>query len=59
MGMKKDRNSKDLTKTEKIKERWQEYIKELYRKVLISWITMMVWSLNWSQTSWHVSSSGP
>ena len=31
MGMKKDRNNKDLTKTEKIKKRWQEYT-ELYKK---------------------------
>ena len=55
----KDRNGKDLTESEEIKKRGQEYIKELYRKVLMSWITMMVWSLNWSRTSWHVSSSGP
>ena len=34
MGMKKDRNNKDLTKTEKIKKRWQEYTEELYKKGL-------------------------
>ena len=28
----KDRNSKDLTEAEEIKKRWQEYIKELYKK---------------------------
>ena len=28
----KDRNVKDLTKTEWTKKRWQEYIEELYKK---------------------------
>ena len=30
----KDRNSMDLTETEDIKNRWQEYIEELYKKDL-------------------------
>ena len=30
----KDRNGLDLTKAEDIKNRWQEYIEELYRKDL-------------------------
>ena len=30
----KDRNSKDLTETEEIKTRWQEYTGELYEKDL-------------------------
>ena len=34
MGTIKDRNGKDLTETEKIKKRWQEYIEELYKKDL-------------------------
>ena len=34
MGTIKDRNSKDLTEAEKIKNRWQEYTEELHRKVL-------------------------
>ena len=33
MGMRKDRNGKDLTEAEEIK-RWQEYIEELYKKDL-------------------------
>ena len=33
MGMKKDRNGKDLTEAEEIKKRWQEYT-ELYKKDL-------------------------
>ena len=34
MGTIKDRNSMDLTETEDIKNRWQEYIEELYKKDL-------------------------
>ena len=34
MGTIKDRNSMDLTETEDIKKRWQEYTEELYRKHL-------------------------
>ena len=34
MGTIKDRNTKDLTKVEEIKKRWQEYTEELYRKGL-------------------------
>ena len=30
MGTIEDRNSRDLTKAEDIKERWQEYTEELY-----------------------------
>ena len=41
----KDRNIKDLTEAEEIKKRWQEYIEELYKKVLMTQITTMVWSL--------------
>ena len=41
----KDRNGKDLTEAEDIKKRWQEYTEELYKNVLITQITMMVWSL--------------
>ena len=32
MGTIKDRNGKDLTETDKIKKRWQEYLEELYKK---------------------------
>ena len=34
MGSIKDRNSRDLTETEDIKKRWQEYTEELYKKDL-------------------------
>ena len=32
MGSIKDRNGLDLTETEDIKKRWQEYTEELYKK---------------------------
>ena len=38
----KDRNGKDLTEAEEIKK-WEEYTEELYKKVLMTQITMMVW----------------
>ena len=41
----KDRNGKDLTEEEEIKKRWQEYAEEPYKKVLLTWVTMMMWSL--------------
>ena len=44
IGMIKERNGTDLTEAEETKKKWQEYI-ELYKKVLMSWITMMVCSL--------------
>ena len=31
-GSKKDRNGMDLTETEDIKKRWQEYTEELYKR---------------------------
>ena len=58
MGTMKYRNDKDLTEAEEIKERWQEYI-DYKRKVLMTQIAMMVWSLTYSWTSWSVKSSGP
>ena len=57
MGSVKDRNGLDLTK-EEIKKRWQEYT-ELYKKILMTQITTMVWSLTYSQTSWSAKSTGP
>ena len=34
MGTIKDRNCKDITEAEDIKNRWQEYTEELYKKYL-------------------------
>ena len=38
----KDRNGMDLTETEDIKKRWQEYTEELYKKIFMMQITTMV-----------------
>ena len=43
MGSIKDRNGMDLIEAEDIKERWQEYTEELYKKkIFMTQITMMV-----------------
>ena len=42
MGTIKDRNSMNLTETEDIKKRWQEYTEERYKKYLLTQIIMMV-----------------
>ena len=43
IGTIKDRNSIDLTETEYIKKRWQEYTEELYKKkILMTQIITMV-----------------
>ena len=72
MGTVKDRNSKDLTEAKEIKKRrggqnTQKSVlcilvvctEELYKKALMTQITMTVWSFIQSQTSWSVKSSGP
>jgi len=41
-GMIKDRYSMDLTEAEDIKKRWQEYTELLYKKILMTQITMMM-----------------
>ena len=45
MGTIKDRNGMDLKEVEDIKRSWQEYMEELYKKILMTEITTMVWSL--------------
>ena len=45
MGTIKDRNGRDLTEAEDIKKRWQEYTEELHKKIFMTQIIMMVWSL--------------
>ena len=42
MGTIKDRNVLDLTEAEDIKKRWQEHTEELYKKIFMTQITMMV-----------------
>ena len=38
----KDRDGVDLTEGEDIKKRWQEYTEELYKKIFMTQIIMMV-----------------
>ena len=45
MGSIKDRNGMDLREAENIKKRWQEYAEELYKKIFMTQIITMVWSL--------------
>ena len=42
MGTIKDRNGRNLTETEDIKKRWQQYTEELYKKYHNDPDTMMV-----------------
>ena len=42
IGLIKDRNDMDLTEAEDIKKRWQEYTEELYKKVFMTRIIMMM-----------------
>ena len=38
----KDRNGMDLTEAEDMKKRWQEYTEELYKKIFMTQIIIMV-----------------
>ena len=58
MGTIKDRNGRDLVDNEEIKNRWKEYTKKTTKKILMIWISMMLWSVTQSQTFWRVKSSG-
>ena len=42
MGLIKDRNGMGLTEAEDIKKRWQEYTEELYKKIFMTQIIMMM-----------------
>ena len=55
----KDLNSRDLVDAEEIKKRCKEYTEDLYKKIQINQIVMMVWSATQSQTFWRVKSCGP
>ena len=45
MGSIKDRNGMDLTEAEDIKKRWQAYAEELHKKISMTQIITMLWSL--------------
>ena len=55
----KDINGMDLTETEDIKKRWQEYTEELYKKDLYDPDNHDGVITHLSQTSWNAKSSGP
>ena len=57
MGSIKDRHGMDLTETEDIKKRWQEYMEELYKEDLHDNLYSNHDGV--SQTSWNVKSSRP
>ena len=42
MGIIKDRNGLDLTEAEDIQKKWQEYMEELYKKIFMTQIIMMM-----------------
>ena len=42
MGSIKNRNGMDLIEAEDIKKRWQEYTEELYKKIFMTQIIMMM-----------------
>ena len=55
----KDKNCRYIVDTKEIKKRWKEDMEELYKKILMNWITTMVWLVTQSQTFWSVKSSEP
>ena len=42
MGSIKDRNGLDLTEAEDLQKKWQEYMEELYKKIFMTQIIMMM-----------------
>ena len=58
MGTIKDRNVMDITKAEDIKRGGKNTRKNYTKMIFMTQITMLVWSLTQSQTSWSVTSSG-
>ena len=59
MGSIKDRNGRDLTEAEGIKNRWQEYVEELYKKDIHDPDNHDGVITNLEQTSWSAKSSRP
>ena len=45
MGTTKDRSGRDLTEAEDIKKRWQDTQENYTKKILMTQLTMKVWSL--------------
>ena len=51
MGTIQDRNNKDIMEAEAIKKRQQEYTENYTEKVIMIWMTTMVWYVTYSRTS--------
>ena len=49
----------DLVDTEEIKKRWKKYMVELYKKIFMNWITVMLRSVTQGHTLCSVKASGP
>ena len=58
MGTVTDRNVMDLTETEDIKKRWQEYTEEVFKKDLHD-PDNQDGDITHLETSWNAKSSGP
>ena len=58
MGTIKDRNGMDLREADILRRGGKNTQKNYTKKVLMTGITKMVWSLTWSQASWRVKSRG-
>ena len=59
MGTIKDKRVRTQQKQKRLRRGGKNTQKNNIGKVLMTWITMMVWSLIYSQTYWSVKSSGP
>ena len=59
MGSIKDRNGMDLTEAEDVKNRWQEYTEELYKKDINHPDNHDGVITHLDQIFWNVKSSGP
>ena len=59
MGTIKDRNGIYLTEAEDIMKSGKNTQKNYTKKIFMTQMIMMVWSLTYSQTSWNAKSSGP
>ena len=57
MGTTKDRNGTNLTETEDIKRRWQEYTEELYKEVLMTQITHLEPGILECEVKWALGST--
>ena len=51
MGTIQDRNNKDIMEAEAIKKRQQEYTENYTEKVIMIWMTTMMWYVTYSRTS--------